>query len=137
METVNKDKNVFSTPFTASIRRSNGKFFRQSQTILRDLKHHSLPKRHHSFGSGAKAGRHDPVAKICHSCSDLARSDPWRATPNARTGEINKIGCKQVYDNLSSLSSERTYGRTKSGHRSDTSASSSTSHARQTLHVSV
>ncbi len=23
--------------------------FRQSQTILRDLKHHSLPKRHYSF----------------------------------------------------------------------------------------
>src|SRR5262245_32647988 len=49
----------------------------------------------------------------------------------------NKVDCKHVYDNLSSLSSGRAHGRTKSGHRSDTSASPSQPHARQTLQVSV
>jgi hypothetical protein len=33
----------------SSIRRSNRKFFRQSETILRDLQHHSLPQRHISW----------------------------------------------------------------------------------------
>ncbi len=85
----------------------------------------------------AKTENHDSVAEICRSWSDLAQSDPWRATPEPEAGEVNKVGCKHVYDNLSSLSSGRAYGRTKSGHCSDTSASPSKPHARQTLQVSV
>jgi hypothetical protein len=75
-----------SKRWRASIRRSNGKFF---PTIPDDSTGFEASwfaqKTLFFLGAGAKAGRHDPVAEICRSCSDLVRSDPWRATPDARS----------------------------------------------------